>query len=212
MNNLLEEPLVRARTADGVVERFSLPAPYVALQDDRVTAFPALRPHQRHAWHSFLAQLATIALDRQPGGAVPRSAAEWATAPRSLTPGFPNDADLRVRGVVRLEPAGSFPTIDDVASALQQPARPLFIGRKACLPAAPIFDGWVEAAGDVRGALRGILPPGAWRMRALWPASEGLDGASRTWTTTDERNWSSGFHGGGRRVCEGELSLAEESP
>ena len=121
-------------------------------------------------------------------------------------------ADLRVRGVVRLEPAESLPTIDDVASALQHPARPLFIGRKACLPAAPIFDGWVEAVGDVRSALRRVSPPGARRIRALWPASEGLDGASRTWTTTDERNWLSGLHGGGRRVCEGELSsLIEES-
>ena len=91
MNNLLEEPLVRARTADGVVERFSLPALYVALQEDRVTAFPALRPHQRHGWHAFLAQLATIALDRQAGGAIPQSATEWAGALRSLTPGFPDD-------------------------------------------------------------------------------------------------------------------------
>ena len=91
MNNLLEDRLVRARTLTGAVERFSLPTLYAALQEDRVTAFPALRSHQRHAWHAFLAQLASIALHRQTGGAVPESAAEWATALRSLTPDFPED-------------------------------------------------------------------------------------------------------------------------
>lgn len=121
-------------------------------------------------------------------------------------------ADLRVRAVVRFEPAGASPTIDEVAVALQHPARPLFIGRKACLPATPIFDGWVEAAADVPGALRRVLPPGTQRVRAQWPAAEGRQGASRVMTTTDERNWLSGLHGGGRHVCEGELALSEEDP
>ena len=112
--------------------------------------------------------------------------------------------------MVRLEPAEGLPTIDDLATALQYPARPLFIGRKACLPAAPIFDGWVVAAADVRSALRIIAPQDAGHVRALWPASEGLEGATRTRIVTDERNWGSGLHGGGRRVCEGELSLQEE--
>ncbi len=118
-------------------------------------------------------------------------------------------ADLRVSGVARLDPVDESPTLEELASALDRPARPLFIGRKACLPAARIFAGWVDDAPDVRSALHMIAPDGAVRLRALWPASEGVDGSSRTTAVTDERNWMSGLHGGSRRVCEGELSAPE---
>ncbi len=33
-----------------------------ALSADAVVAFPALRPHQRQAWHAFLVQVAAMAL------------------------------------------------------------------------------------------------------------------------------------------------------
>ena len=36
----------------------SLPEVYAALMADIVESFPAIRPHQRHAWHAFLVQLA----------------------------------------------------------------------------------------------------------------------------------------------------------
>ena len=32
--------------------------------EDQVEAFPALRPHQRHAWHAFLVQLGVIAMHK----------------------------------------------------------------------------------------------------------------------------------------------------
>ncbi len=115
-------------------------------------------------------------------------------------------ADLRIAGVARLDPVDQTPTLDEIAAALDRPARPLFIGRKACLPTAPIFAGWVEDAADACSALRMIAPEGAVRLRAIWPASEGAEGASRTTAVTDERNWISGLHGGMRSVCEGELS------
>lgn len=119
-------------------------------------------------------------------------------------------ADLRVRAVVRLEPTAGSPTLDEVAAALQRPARPLFIGRKSCLPTAPVFDGWVAAAPDVRSALRSVATGAAPPVRAFWPAAEGVAGASRTTRVSDERNWLSGLHGGGRQVCEGELLPDEE--
>ena len=63
--SLLDEPLIRARRGD---ERspvqYSLPALFVAMEQDQVCDFPALRPHQRHPWHAFLVQLAAIALHR----------------------------------------------------------------------------------------------------------------------------------------------------
>ena len=36
-------------------------------------------------------------------------------------------------------------TLDDVASALRRPARPLFLGRRACLPSRPLLEGRIVA-------------------------------------------------------------------
>ena len=120
-------------------------------------------------------------------------------------------ADARVSGVARLEAAEDPPTIDEVARALDYPARPLFVGRKACLPTSRIFAGWVEAP-DARAALRLIAPADAAPVRALWPETEGVAGGSRTTAVADERNWATGLHGGARRVCLGELAAAAVDP
>ena len=42
-------------------------------------------------------------------------------------------------------------------------------------------------------------------VKLLWPCGEGAEGigASHTYMLTDQRNWVSGLHGGGRQVCEG---------
>ena len=81
-------------------------------------------------------------------------------------------ADLRMSGVVRLNPGNVAPTLDDLANALEHPARPLFIGRKPCLPSAPIFCGWIEAP-DILAALRNTVPTVGGSFRAWWPASDG---------------------------------------
>ena len=57
-NNLLADPLIRLRLVNGRSAVLSLPEVYEALAADGVASFPALRSHQRHAWHAFLAQLA----------------------------------------------------------------------------------------------------------------------------------------------------------
>ena len=114
--------------------------------------------------------------------------------------------DLRVTVVLRLEPADESPTLDDLAAALDRPSRPLFIGRKSCLPSARIFGGWVSNAVNVRNALQEGAPVGGTALLAFWPESEGTGGAFRTMNVTDERNWLSGLHGGARRICEGRLS------
>lgn len=118
-------------------------------------------------------------------------------------------ADLRMLGVVRLNPDDVAPTLDDLANALAQPARPLFIGRKPCLPSAPIFSGWIEAP-DMYTALRNTAPTSEGSFRAFWPASEGTDDSDRTTFVTDERNWITGLHGGARQICEGRISGRED--
>ena len=115
-------------------------------------------------------------------------------------------ADLRLTVVLRLDPAEPVPTIDALAAALDRPARPLFIGRKSCLPSTRIFGGWVTDARNARAALQAVVPPGTSGLLAFWPAPEGTAGAGRVATLTDERNWASGLHGGARRVCEGLLA------
>ena len=46
-------------------------------------------------------------------------------------------ADMRVTVALRLEPPDGDPALDALGEALLEPARPLFIGRKPCLPSAP---------------------------------------------------------------------------
>ena len=119
-------------------------------------------------------------------------------------------ADMRVTVSLRLDPAGSFPILDDLAESLQQPARPLFIGRKPCLPSEPLFVDFK----DENTALAALISSepeegsdGTSTLKATWPQGEGADGVreTRVLMLTDERNWISGLHGGGRWVCEGEI-------
>lgn len=96
MKNLLADPLIRVHQVDGPPAVMSLPEVYEALAADRVAAFPALRPHQRHAWHAFLAQLGVIAMQRAGETAPPRTAAEWCAVLRNLTPEFGGDEPWRL--------------------------------------------------------------------------------------------------------------------
>ena len=81
MNSLLNDPLIRVRLTDGSTKAMSLPDVYGVMSADDIEAFPALRPHQRHAWHAFLAQLGVVALHRasQNGAASDRRRLAWAT-------------------------------------------------------------------------------------------------------------------------------------
>jgi len=104
-------------------------------------------------------------------------------------------ADHDCRVVLRLA-EGEGPDLDRLAAVLDRPARPLFIGRKPCLPSAPLFAGWVEGASP-RAALSALGLPG----RAFWPQEADEPGID----LADLRNWVSGLHGGSRRVTEGQL-------
>ena len=111
--------------------------------------------------------------------------------------------DLRMSLVSRLSPEEEEPTLDALAAALQRPARPLFIGRKPCLPTVAMFRGWVDAA-DVVGALCDVAPSGQ-LCEASWPDHAGAGKFDLAVPITDERNWISGLHGGARHVCRGRV-------
>lgn len=115
-------------------------------------------------------------------------------------------ADMEAWVALRLEPAGGAPTLDAVALALDKPARPLFIGRKPCLPAGRLLAGEVHAA-SVAEALQSWASASGHGGRGQWPDGEGFMAGDRVLDVCDERNWTSGMHGGWRPVREGVIGL-----
>jgi CRISPR system Cascade subunit CasD len=116
-------------------------------------------------------------------------------------------ADACVTVVLRLDPAADSPDLDAIAAALDRPARPLFIGRKPCLPSCPLRVGSVHAPSAYE-ALRSIpaIDKPLHPLRALWPQTEGpTEGRQvhRIVALPDLRNWKTGLHGGTRLVVEG---------
>lgn len=91
--SLLDEPLFHYRAIQGG-ERYevTLPELFVAMAQNAVRDFPALRPHQRHPWHAFLVQLAAIVLHRAGRSEVFTTANEWRAALLALTPDDPDGA------------------------------------------------------------------------------------------------------------------------
>ncbi len=100
--------------------------------------------------------------------------------------------------------------LDRIAAALVQPSRPIFLGRKPCLPSALIIQPGEEtvSAPTAYDALS-LIPTidGIERsLRCCWPVGEGPksgDSVFRIVEPADLRNWRSGLHGGWRQVVEG---------
>jgi CRISPR system Cascade subunit CasD len=124
--------------------------------------------------------------------------------------------DALVAVVVTLNDATTRPTLDDLAHALDRPQRPLFIGRKPCLPACRLNAGFLEArtAHDALSQLPSLAERGRSprpELRAQWPAGEGPTKGplvDRGLALADRRNWISGLHGGTRHVVEGRIVLS----
>jgi len=113
--------------------------------------------------------------------------------------------------VLTLEPADETPDLDQLAHALERPARPLFLGRKTCLPARPLCFGRVTAetplaalhAGraSVRDqvGLSNDLGPLDDKETAEWPLPPGTAYAppgARIDRVVDRRDWRNQILGG----------------
>lgn len=77
---------IRYQTRAGLPETGDLFAIFAALSRDEVDDFPALRAHQRHPWHAFLCQSATLALLRGNQTAVPDDDDGWRDLLTALAP------------------------------------------------------------------------------------------------------------------------------
>jgi CRISPR system Cascade subunit CasD len=104
------------------------------------------------------------------------------------------------------------PDLDTVTAALQRPARPLFLGRKTCLPSAPLVIGQREAT-DTLSALKAEprdrrAAPQAERFEACWPpgCEDARTEALQRENRTDERDWRIQAHVGLRPVIVGHVS------
>jgi CRISPR system Cascade subunit CasD len=123
-----------------------------------------------------------------------------------------------------LEPAGEAPTLDELESALDQPARPLFIGRKCCLPSGPLLAGRARAASPLE-ALRELPRLPARRtdvasgepLSACWDATDDEvqvqieERDRRLVPVTDLRDWSNQIHTGRRFLWQGRINPPEAS-
>jgi CRISPR system Cascade subunit CasD len=110
-----------------------------------------------------------------------------------------------------LEPADEPPTLDQVAQALDRPARPLFIGRKPCLPSGRLLIGIIDAQ-SLHQALQQapvwrhrLARPASGPLRAWWPDTPGqpVDPASEVEAVVDERDWREQYVTGRRLVRQG---------
>jgi CRISPR system Cascade subunit CasD len=98
----------------------------------------------------------------------------------------------------------------DIAEALREPARPLFIGRKCCLPAEPILVGEMDAGsllGSLAAAPRVTRGDQGWLPATWWHDEDtaAAVGESRVVAVTDEREWRSSVHVGRRLMREGHV-------
>ncbi len=124
-------------------------------------------------------------------------------------------ADAVFRVALLLEPAQESPTLDDIASALREPERPLFIGRKPCLPSAPLLESRVQASSLV-AALKELAPDsrsdGA-EVMVWWEDDvEAVASSSFVFAVSDEREWRSQLHGGQRFLRSSILRRTGDEP
>lgn len=90
--NLLQDPILTI--SRGV--KVSLPELLAAMVREEVRDFPALRPHQRPAWHMFLVQLSALALWTAGREELPMDAADWKADLSGLTPNHADDEPWRL--------------------------------------------------------------------------------------------------------------------
>lgn len=123
-------------------------------------------------------------------------------------------ADAVYTVALRLEPEAEEPVLAGLEAALHSPERPLFLGRKCCLPAAPLALGSIEAA-SLREAL--LLAPAIGQrgesgaaLKAWWPPEEGApETGTRLLPMPSGRDWANQVHTGQCLLREGLIAIQE---
>lgn len=96
-------------------------------------------------------------------------------------------------------------SLDDLHAALDSPARPIFLGRRACLPATRIAEGVCDA-GTVHAALQAWeFPDDKKSLRGWWPINEGPTDNAVSFEVWDLRDFVTDSFTGVRRIVEGQV-------
>jgi len=108
----------------------------------------------------------------------------------------------------------SQPDLATLEAALREPARPLFLGRKTCLPNARILMDTASGE-DVLSILKAVprmqcpaRPAKGRQMSARWPSEVGANREEQLRPVYDQRNWVNQWHAGRRMVAEGLIQEA----
>lgn len=110
-------------------------------------------------------------------------------------------ADAIVTVAMTLVPADEEPTLRAVSEALRAPARPLFLGRKCCIPSAPVWLADREAPSLYEAIRTELRAPraDAGPLEAIWPEAEGVaDDRTRVWGRVEDRDPRNDIHVGQR--------------
>lgn len=112
------------------------------------------------------------------------------------------------------------PSLETVRDALRRPARPLFLGRKACLPARPLLDPETPVVDgeDLLAILRrvpvwdrsGSRAKGNEPLLACWPADLATDIRGEIRRVFDLRDWANQVPAGSRWRVDG--AIEREAP
>lgn len=116
MNLLTDEVLTITARDNDAREAVSLPSLLARMACGEVAGFPAMRPHQRPAWHMFLVQLGALAMWTTRQKDLPTQPDAWAEALRALTPDHADDAPWRLVGPEATKPAFMQPPVPHVDS------------------------------------------------------------------------------------------------
>lgn len=117
-------------------------------------------------------------------------------------------ADAACTVALTLTPTALSPGLSDLEAALSKPQRPLFLGRKACIPSAPLLIGRRSGASLVD--VLADQPCDTRRVEAQWPCDDpgsGVTDAERVEVLSDTRDWRNQAHTGSRRVMRGWLRI-----
>lgn len=116
-------------------------------------------------------------------------------------------ADASFLAAIGLRP-GAPVALDILADALRRPARPLFLGRRACPPASPLLEGRTTAARpyDALVASARDTP-----VRCWYDVEEGPERPEAAFDVWDRRDFMTDRFEGARTVVAGEIASPEAS-
>lgn len=123
-------------------------------------------------------------------------------------------ADAIHTAAVTLQPQHELPNVEQLAMALRKPERPLFIGRKPCLPSVPLLVESMQAESLVNALQKVALADRADERKtysAWWPVNEDKDQpqADIKKPVTDKRDWLNQIHVGERWIAHGQLKIKD---